>query len=261
MMTAPALYRKPLAWAYGMACHILFAVGVGSMILVMFTGMSASLGTVSRPACFVANAFLLLQFPVLHSWLLTSSGSRALSHLAPAGLGSALATTTYGAIASAQVALLFLAWSPSGVVWWTAQGAALGVISALYLASWLVLGKAIIDAGFAYQVGLLGWRAVACDVPVRYPPMPSGGLFRLCRQPIYLAFALTLWTVPVWTPDQLAVSMVLTAYCLLGPLLKERRFARRFGKAFRDYHSRTPYWLPWPRPRAATIREPGDGHL
>jgi hypothetical protein len=33
-----------------------------------------------------------------------------------------------------------------------------------------------------------------------YPATPQTGLFRLTRQPIYGSFALTLWTVPTWTP-------------------------------------------------------------
>jgi 2-polyprenyl-6-hydroxyphenyl methylase/3-demethylubiquinone-9 3-methyltransferase len=68
-------------------------------------------------------------------------------------------------------------------------------------------------------------------------------LFRLVRQPIYVAFALTLWTVPTWTPDQLVVAVVLTAYCVLGPLLKEARFRQRFGNAFVAYSRRVPYWV------------------
>ncbi len=78
--------------------------------------------------------------------------------------------------------------------------------------------------------------------------MPARGLFRLCRQPIYVAFTLTLWAVPTVTPDGLAVSVVLTGYCLAGPLLKEARFARRFGPEFARYRARVPYWLPWRRP-------------
>ncbi len=217
-------------------------------MVVMFGGMRAGLGRAPPPVRLVANGFLLLQFPILHSWLLTKAGSRLLSRLAPTGLGPVLATTVYGAIASAQVALLFLAWSPSGVVWWAAQGRSFVVLSGLYAASWVLLGKAILDAGLAYQIGMTGWKALALDQPVRYPRMPARGLFRLCRQPIYVAFAATLWTVPVWTPDQLALALVLTLYCVAGPLLKERRFARRFGAEFRSYQSSVPYWLPWPRP-------------
>jgi len=54
----------------------------------------------------------------------------------------------------------------------------------------------------------------------------ADGLFRVTRQPIYVSFALTLWTVPTWTPDQLVIAVVLTAYCLFAPLFKEARYRR-----------------------------------
>jgi protein-S-isoprenylcysteine O-methyltransferase Ste14 len=81
--------------------------------------------------------------------------------------------------------------------------------------------------------------------------MPTGGLFRLVRQPIYVAFALTLWTVPVWTPDQLALAVSFTAYCLLAPRLKEKRFAARYGDRFHRYRATVPYALP----RLASAKE------
>ena len=108
------------------------------------------------------------------------------------------------------------------------------------------------------QVGSLGWWAVARGVAPVYPPMPRTGLFRLCRQPIYVAFALTLWTVPLWTPDQLVVASVLTLYCLIGPLFKEARFRRLFGARFIAYQASVPYWLPWPRPGGTAPRRRND---
>jgi protein-S-isoprenylcysteine O-methyltransferase Ste14 len=83
----------------------------------------------------------------------------------------------------------------------------------------------------------------------RFPDMPETGTFRVIRHPIYLAFALTTWLVPVWTPDQLALALSLTAYCVLAPLLKERRLHARHGARFDAYAARTPYMLPrvpWP---------------
>ena len=74
--------------------------------------------------------------------------------------------------------------------------------------------------------------------------MPTQGLFRLIRQPIYVAFALTLWTPPVWTPDQLVLAIVLSGYCLLAPRMKERRFAARYGARFDRYRTEVPYILP-----------------
>ncbi|MBO0866334.1 MAG: hypothetical protein J2P16_14820, partial [Mycobacterium sp.] len=94
------------------------------------------------------------------------------------------------------------------------------------------------------------WVALLRNRNPIYPKMPQNGLFRLIRQPIYVAFALTLWTVPTWTPDQLVVAIALTIYCLMGPLLKEARFRRIYGSAFDAYAERIPYWLPLPRTRS-----------
>lgn len=248
-LNIPARLRA-LAIAYGFACHILFLIGVTAMIVAMYFGMSRSLGRLSAPWSLLANAALLIQFPLTHSFLLSPQGRSLLSRLAPRRIGTHLATTTYAAVASIQILVLFALWSPSGVIWWRAEGLVLIVMSTLYAVAWLLLLKAILDAGIALQTGLLGWWAVLRNLAPRYPPMPRMGLFRLIRQPIYVAFALTLWTVPTWTPDQLAVSLTLTAYCLIGPLFKERRFAERFGTEFTAYQAHVPYWLPWPRPRA-----------
>ena len=236
---------------YGACCHGCFVAGVGTMMIMMFFGMSRSFGVLHAPWSYLANALLLAQFPLLHSMLLSRRGRAVLGRLAPHGLGGRLATTTYALIASVQVWLLFALWSPSGTVWWRASGSLFVVLCCLYAVAWLLLLKSIIDAGFALQTGLLGWRAVARHRAPIYPPMPSTGLFRLCRQPIYVAFALTLWTVPTITPDQIIVSLVLTAYCLVGPLFKEARFARQFGEPFARYQKNVPYWLPWPPRRGA----------
>jgi protein-S-isoprenylcysteine O-methyltransferase Ste14 len=107
----------------------------------------------------------------------------------------------------------------------------------------------MVDAGLSLQTGSLGWTALLRGGKAVYPPMPATGLFRLIRQPIYLAFALTLWTVPAWTPDQLVVALTLTGYCLVAPRLKEARFRRVYGAAFEAYAATVPYWLPWPRKR------------
>ncbi len=157
-----------------------------------------------------------------------------------------MAPTTYVIAASAQTLLLFSLWTPSGVIWWQAGGVTLAVLSLLYLASWLLLAKAIWDAGFGLQTGAIGWIAAYLGRRPKYPPMPKTGLFRWCRQPIYLAFTATLWTVPTWTPDQLMLALVLTAYCLIGPLFKEVRFKRLFAGEFAAYQAKHRYFLPLP---------------
>ena len=250
--------ERAIAVVYGTACHVLFVLGVGTMMFEMFFGMTRCLGTLPAPWREIVNGALLVQFPVVHSLLLSRRGRKLLGRMAPLDLGARLSTTTYAAIASIQVGLLFLLWTPSGAVWWQAGGVSLVITCALYATAWLLLLKSIVDAGFPLQVGLLGWWAVARGRKPIYPGMPRTGLFRLCRQPIYVSFALTLWTVPCWTPDQLFVAVVLTGYCVIGPLFKEARFRRVFGAEFAQYRRRVPYWIPWPtrvaaEPQASTV--------
>ena len=236
--------RIALALTFGVLCHALFAAGVLAMIVAMFFGLSESLGSVPWPMAALANAALIVQFPLAHSLLLTGRGGRLLARLIPGPHGQTLTTTTYAIIASAQLLALFALWTPSGVVWWRAEGAAFWAMTAAYGASWLLLLKASFDAGAEVQSGALGWMSLLARIRPVFPDMPTSGLFSLIRQPIYVAFALTLWTPPVWTPDQLVLAVAFTAYCLLAPRLKERRFTARYGARFDRYRAEVPYVLP-----------------
>ena len=115
--------RIALALGLGALCHALFAAGVLAMIVAMFFGLSESLGTVPWPMAALANAALIVQFPLAHSLLLTGPGGRFLAGLIPGPHGRTLATTTYAILASAQLLALFALWTPSGIVWWRAEGA------------------------------------------------------------------------------------------------------------------------------------------
>lgn len=236
--------RIALALAAGGLCHAIFSAAVLAMMAAMFFGMSESFGAMPWPWALLANAALILQFPLAHSLLLTGRGGRLLSRLVPGPHGETLATTSYAIIASAQLLALFVLWTPSGTIWWRAEGGMFWAMCAAYAASWLLLLKASFDAGAEVQSGALGWMSLMAQKRPIFPDMPVLGLFRFIRQPIYAAFALTLWTVPVWTPDQLALALCYTCYCLFAPVLKERRFARRYGRRFSEYRSAVPYLVP-----------------
>jgi methanethiol S-methyltransferase len=241
----PGRARIVLALCMGVLCHSVFALAVLAMIAAMFFGMSESLGRVVWPWALLANAFLVLQFPLAHSLLLTKRGRAWISKLLPGPHGHTLATTTYALIASLQLLALFALWTPSGIIWWRAEGWALWAVIVLYTSAWLLLMKASFDAGAEVQSGGLGWLSLMQNIKPVFPDMPETGLFRVMRQPIYVAFALTLWPVAVWTPDQLALAVSYTAYCLLAPRLKEKRFSAIYGQRFEDYKKRVPYVWPF----------------
>lgn len=234
--------RIALALALAALCHGLFALAVGSMAYMLATGLQRGAGRIPGPYAWAEDLALLLQFPLLHSWLLTRRGRQWLSRLSPLGFGRELVPTCYVAIASVQLLLAFWLWTPSGVVWATPDGRWLPWL--WFAAAWLFLGKALYDAGLGLQSGAIGWWAVLRNRPVVYPDLPTRGLFARCRQPIYLGFALVLWTAPVWSPDWLLLAAVWTVYCIVGPRFKEARFGAMFGARFARYRSAVPYFLP-----------------
>ena len=149
--------RIAFALFMGLLCHATFAAAVLSMIVMMFFGLSESFGTVPWPMAALANAALIVQFPLAHSVLLSGPGGRLLTRLIPGPHGKTLATTTYAIIASAQLLALFVLWTPSGIVWWRAEGAVFWAVVVAYGASWLILLKTSFDAGAEVQSGALGW--------------------------------------------------------------------------------------------------------
>ena len=107
--------------------------------------------------------------------LLSKSGVRLLAKLALAAFATSLATTTYAIIASTQLFLLFALWTPSGIIWWQAEGFVLIVVSFLYLVSWLLLIWASYDAGAEVQSGALEWLSLAQNInPETGKPFKSG---------------------------------------------------------------------------------------
>lgn len=240
----PLTTRRLIALTYGLLAHSLFVLAVAAMMLGIFTGMQSGLGRLTGWSALVVDLILALQFPILHSFLLSSRGRRLLARLAPGGMGSDLGTTLYALVASVQLLAVFLLWSPSHAIWWSAQGQIRVLCWVGFGLAWSLLGRALYEAGLALQTGFLGWSAVWRGQKPAFGGFPTTGLFRFCRHPVYLAFAVTLWVSPVLTPERLLLATIWTAYCILGPLHKERRCVRCYGDAYRQYQARTSYWLP-----------------
>lgn len=236
--------RRAIALTYGLLCHGGFLVGVGSMAYGLLTGLASGHGPFTGATALAANLMLVLQFPLLHSFFLARHGRRIFARLAPFGFGRTLAPTIYAIFAAAQIGVTFTFWSPTGVLLWEPEGVPRSLHLAAFGAAWVFLVKALHDAGLGLQTGSIGWMALWRGESPSYPGLPERGLFAACRQPIYLGFALVLWTAPIWTLDHLVLAIVWGTYCVVGPLLKERRFEAAYGAAFASYKARVPYFVP-----------------
>ncbi len=173
--------QRSIALAYGVACHLGFALGIAAMVASLYTGMTLGRGPFTGATGWAFDLALLAQFALVHSFLLSARGRALLAHLAPAGIGGELRTTTFALIASLQLLLTFAAWSPSGTVWWEPHGALRAIVSITYGASWLFLLKAMADAGLPLQTGFLGWSAVVRGRAPQYRDFPARGTFRYMR--------------------------------------------------------------------------------
>ena len=236
--------RWMFAFLYGLLCHLIFTVSVVTMLVAMFFGMSQSFGKILAPYSYFLNLLLLLQFPIAHSFLLSSIGKKYLLYFSPKQYSKTLTPTIFAIIASIQLFLLFFCWTPTQIIIWEASGASYFLMCTLYGSSWLLLIWASIDAGAELQSGALGWMSLAQNKALKFPELPTFGLFKFIRQPIYASFALTTWTTPNWTLDQLLIAVVFTIYCVVAPIFKEKRFEKRFGDKFTNYKSQVPYMIP-----------------
>lgn len=251
-----SIYSRAQRWTAllaGLACHSVFIVSLAVMFVSLYRGLSQ--GWVALPGIsgWPVNLLLMTQFALGHSWLLSDRGRRFLGGLLPLKLGAPLATTLYAGVASLQLLVLFLFWSPSQKLWTAPEGWIHTTLTGLYIASWLLLLKAMKDAGLEIQLGYLGWTSVWSGKAPAYKSFTRTGLFKRSRQPIYVAFTLILWSAPTWTPDHLFLATVLTGYCVAAPLLKEKRYLRWHGDAFRRYQARVPYWLPLPKSPSESV--------
>ena len=243
-MRANKTKNKIWAICYGAFCHLTFLVAGLSMFFTILTGFTYSFGTLSGLASLIANIFLLLQFPIGHSFFLTNKGMKFLDLLAPKDYAKTLRTTIYASLASLQLIALFIFWSPSNMVVWNVDYPLNLFMVTLNLLSWTLLTISSIQAGYQLQTGSLGWVSLYKNERLRYPNMPKTGLFSLIRQPIYFSFCLVLWSSPMMTLDLFIVAVSYSCYCFFGPFFKELRFGRLYGQEFEVYKSRTPYFLP-----------------
>lgn len=240
--------RIAVAVAWGLVNHSLFVCAIAAMVVSLYGGMQIGLGGLRGTAALAGNTLLALQFPVLHSLLLTPRGRSLLARLAPGDVGRQLAPTTFAAFASVQLLATFLLWSPTGLVLYEAAGNAAWAWRVLFAASWIFLVKALYDARLPIQTGSIGWVSVVRGKAPDFGSFPTDGLFRRCRQPVYLAFALTLWTGPVLTVDRLALALTWTVYCVVGPMHKERRYISYYGERYASYRRSVSYILPGLKP-------------
>ncbi len=241
--------KRFLVLVYGLCTHLAFLCAVGLMCFSLHGGLSGDLnssGATFSLSRYLWDLVLLLQFPIIHSLLLTKQGQSILALRHSSKTMSYLTTTTFALASSLQLILVFSLWQPTGVMVWEPSRAVRQLFDIGYILSWLLLGKSMWDSDITLQTGVKGWLSVFKGGKPVYQRFPSRGMYRLCRQPIYLSFILILITGPHWTLDRISVALIWGGYCIVGAMMKERRFLAIFGSDFLSYREQVPFMFPTP---------------
>lgn len=113
-----------------------------------------------------------------------------------------------------------------------------------------VFGPVLVAAGLALVLAAAGQMLLrrTTVIPKSQPAaLVTGGVFRLCRNPIYLGDAMVLagailsWDVPLGVPVLIGFVWVIQTRFIMG---EEAVLRAVFGAAFDAWAARTGRWLP-----------------
>jgi protein-S-isoprenylcysteine O-methyltransferase Ste14 len=138
---------------------------------------------------------------------------------------------------AAAVALL-PEWLPHRTLWAGLTGELPRIAGAVLLFGGLVLlVTAQLDLGASWRIGI--------EEGAR-PGLVTGGLYRFCRNPIYLAFAIVMLGYAMLLPTLLSLIMLLATYAGFRQqtLREEEYLIHTYGEAYRDYTRRVGRFWP-----------------
>jgi protein-S-isoprenylcysteine O-methyltransferase Ste14 len=226
-------------------------ISVGILVQVLFAVTSYYnviflLGTPPRsgPWSMGLDALLALQFVVVHSLLLAPGVRKKLESWIP--------STFYGlffcATACLTLALTMSLWQVADWAIWQLTGWPRLVVQTMNLSCWGTLFYSLCCSGFGFHTGWLPWWYWVRQQPMPRRPFNPHGAFAIIRHPGYMSFLGLTWFTPDMTPDRAVLVVILTAYIFVGSYLKELRMIYYIGNDYREYCTRVPGYVRWPRP-------------
>jgi protein-S-isoprenylcysteine O-methyltransferase Ste14 len=182
------------------------------------------------------DVLLFSVFALHHSVLARSGIKTRLAGVIP----SALERTIYVWVASVLFIVVCAAWQLVPGTLWHVTGPAVWLLHAVQVGAVMVAiaaGRAVDVFEFAGVREALSRPAIDSRTPT------SRGPYGVVRHPLYLAFLLAVWPMPLMTGTRLVFALVSTIYVLIAIPMEERDLRRTFGQDYDAYSERVKYRL------------------
>jgi protein-S-isoprenylcysteine O-methyltransferase Ste14 len=231
----------PAARVFSILGGLLFAASLMYAAFAYLTAFGESPWPWSWAGGTRAAAIDLLLFTLFaaHHSLFARFGVKAwVTRLAPS-----IERSIYVWCASLLFMLLMWGWVQVPGTTWVATGPMALLLTGVQLAGVVMTGIA------SRHIGVLSLAGIAPQRPAHVNAAPSAlkrdGLYGLVRHPIYFAWVLMVWPVPVMTGSRLVFAVLSTIYLMAAVPWEERSLRREFGPAYDDY-SREVRWRMMP---------------
>lgn len=247
---------RVLFFLYGLAAYLLFLVAI-----VYGIGFVANLGvpkgiddgaTSPLLPSIIANCALLLLFAVQHNVMARRWFKKWWTQYVP----QPIERSTFVALASLILLLLYWQWRPMpAVVWQVDNAAGRALLWAIYFLGWgiVLFSSFVID-----HFDLFGLKQVWMHLKDQSPHAPTfseRSLYRWVRHPLMLGFILAFWSAPTMSQGRLLFAAVTTLWIVVAIHIEERDLISLLGEPYRQYRLRTPMLLPLPKSNPASLMD------
>jgi methanethiol S-methyltransferase len=158
--------------------------------------------------------------------------------------------STYVAVASLILMLLYWQWRPMPeVVWHVENSIGRWLLWAFYFTGWAIVFASSYMIDHFELFGLKQvWNYYRQQEP-EVAPFSERSLYRWVRHPLMLGFIIAFWSAPTMSQGRLLFAVVTTLWILIAIRIEERDLVEFLGEPYRQYRERTPMLVPFFRSR------------
>jgi protein-S-isoprenylcysteine O-methyltransferase Ste14 len=191
------------------------------------------------------DACLSLLFFLQHSCMVRRPFRARLARVLPERYGGLV----YAIVSGITLLLVVVLWQRVDIAVYRLEGAARWIVTALAM----LVAALLLISGYAVRrtIDFLGVRPVRAhwrEEPQPSMPIIVEGPYRWVRHPLYACILALFWIRPEMMADGLLLSVLWSAWMVVGTILEERDLVADLGDAYRRYQRQVPMLVPWRGP-------------